>query len=204
MAEIASLEKTKLEILAAEAERKKAAELVRKQEAEEYNYKLSQQRAHDVYEMQRDHLIREREFLDKLAVIEKDLADRRTDLVKQEAAYKDAMEKIAGMPAVIEAAKKEAVAAAVGAVHSEHKHAIAILQAESRNEVNLLKATNAALQKQVETQEAAIAALQVSLNNAQNRVESIAKSALDSASGRQALEAASCMAGTLRDSSNKK
>lgn len=60
------------------------------------------------------------------------------------------------------------------------------------------------LLQKIKDQDLAVCTLQNKLTAAEGRVESIANNALASASGRQALEAASSMAATLKPDNSRK
>jgi hypothetical protein len=190
--------------LNAERDRKIAVEQERKREEEAYQYDTMLHRRAEEDAHKQMMISKDREYADKLASFEKSWAEREASLVAHENEIATMRAEITAFPALLESEKKKAVDSTVRAISSEHKHQVELLNAAAASAAALAAAEIKALQQKVKDQDLAISALQNKLESAEKRVESIANSALASASGRQALEAASSMAATLKPDNSRK
>ena len=148
-------------------------------------------------------LLEDRAIAEERRLKEEELLRREMVVYQSEAEMEELKLAVRNFPAELEIEKKRAVAVATGALASEHKHAVQLAEMASKNEKDMLSAMNQSLCNQIAQQKAQIDNLQLKLSAAEQRVEGIAREALQSASGRQALEAASSMASTLKDTQKK-
>lgn len=188
----------------AETERRAAVEKERRREEDEYQYATAQRRREEADAYQQKKIELERALTDAAAQKSKEWAAREDALKTKEAAYAEALKRIENLPAEIAAEVKKATDAQARAMSSEFAHKTALAEAQAKSDKALADAQIKALTQKVVDQDAVIGALQNKLEAAEKRVESIANNALQSASGRQALEAASNMAATLKTDGSRK
>jgi hypothetical protein len=187
-----------------ESERKREVEQARKREEEEYAYNRTVFRRQEEDAFSQIMLSKRREFTDYLDKLEKSWKDREVMLSTKESEFDAYKTQVEAFPAVLETEKKKAVESIIRAVTSDHKHAVDMLNAKSASDAALAAAEIKSLKDKLAGSDSLIASLQAKLEAAEKRVESIANSALQSASGRQALEAASSMAATLKSDGSRK
>ena len=189
---------------AARAERiaKEDAEREARLVQEAANLQVERVREADTYKYNRDRTRRneEGEYAQKLdernrqnaatqAAKEAMWAEREALLAKKEVEYKAAIDANAQIPQLIDSAVKKEVAIVTNTLTREHKHALELLNAENRNKLGLLEQQVLSNGKTIELLEAQLAAANEKLAASEKRVEAIAVNAMQSASGRQALEA---------------
>lgn len=190
--------------LAAEKERKAATEKARQQENEDYEYKLGVQRREAIDAFDQEMRKRTREQQDIERDLKRGWQEREAALKAQEKEVVELKNMVVGFDALVDAEKKKAVAQATGAMSQNHKHEIEILTAKAASDKSLLESKLENLAAQLAAANSTIAALNAKLTAAENRVESIAKSAMERDSGRSALEAQSQTIKTMTEASPTK
>lgn len=186
-----------------EAERKAATEKQRKQEQEEYDYNLTKQRREVADEFARQLASLKQQEADRHRELERGWKDREEVLLANENEIVAMREKIAGFDAVLIEEKKKAVDTVTRAMSIEHKHQLQLLETTAKAAQDLLHSENKSLSEDNARLRMAISELQTKLETANDRVESIAKSAMERDSGQAALAASQRTAEILRDSQKK-
>lgn len=186
-----------------EAERKAQTEKLRKQEQEDYDYNLTKQRRDVADEFARQLSALKQQEADRHRELERGWKEREESILANENEVATMREKIAGFDAVLEVEKKKAVAQATGAMSSEHKHQLQLLETTAKAAQDLLRSENKALAEDNMRLRTSINELQHKLETANNRIESIAKAAMERDSGQAALAASQRTAEILRDSQKK-
>lgn len=175
-------------------------ETARTREEEEYQYKLNQARRKIEDDFVAQHERRVKALNESEENLKKNWAEREAALKTQEQEIVSLRGRVEAFPTELETAKKAAEAAIAKSLHGEYGHKIAIMETSHKAALGLADQTIKSLQTKIGDQDLVIRALQDKLDRAESRVETIAKSALDSASGRHALEAAQSTMAITRDS----
>lgn len=173
----------------------------REREKEQYEYARTQARRKLDDDFTAQHNQRVKALAEHEETLKKGWLEREIALQTHEQNALDLHKKVEAFPAELEAAKKAAEAATAKSLHGEYGHKIAITEANNKAALGLSEQTIKSLQTKIADQDLVIKALQDKLDRAESRVETIAKSALDSASGRHALEAAQSTMAISRDNS---
>jgi hypothetical protein len=156
---------------------------------EEYQYKLTMERrkAEDAFGVKMAQ--QERANKDKQEALEKDWANREAELKKQEKELEDLRAQVANFP---EVAKKEvngAVAVAVNSVKKEYETKALLATKDTETVQKLANQEVASLKQTIEKLNAQLADVKTQLEQAHRDAKEISAKALDSASGRSAMEA---------------
>lgn len=157
-----------------EAEYKYDTELARKLEADDYSQSL---------------IKRQRDADSKFDANNARWAAQEAELAAKEAEYKKAIELAAQVPAMIDSAVKREVAIVTNSLTRESKHAAELAAIENRNQVALLQQQVRSVNEQNESLRIQLEAYASKLESSEKRVETIAVNAMQSASGRNALDA---------------
>jgi len=194
--------RTKLGALAKEAaDYKEDTRITREREEEQYQYTTKQNRVLDEDTFAMERLQRERVLRDEEVSRYRACEMRELALREKEDEVALLRGKAEMFPSELEAAKKAAADAVAKGLHGEYGHKIAMIEANNKAEKGLAEQTIKSLQVKAADQDMVIKALQDKLERAEARVENIAKSALDSASGRHALEVSQATMAVARDGS---
>lgn len=187
----------------AEAERKAAVERQRKQDEEEYEYQLAKSRRENTDAFNQKMLEAQRAGEEKARELVRGWQEREDAIKAKEERVAELEEIVAGLPATMETEKKKYADGIVRAVTSEHNHKVALLEAQAKAAQDLLRSENKALTEENARLRASITDLQNKLEAANNRIENIAKSAMERDSGQAALAASQRTAEILRESPKK-
>ena len=190
--------------LRVEAERKTTVEKTRKQDEDDYQYKttLLRRAAEDQWKQQVQQT--QRAFDDQMYAKDKNWREREAELKVREHEFNAAIQRITELPTEIETEKKKAVDSVARAMKQDYEHKMALFEAQAKSDKALADAEIKSLRDKLSGDSVLIANLHGKLEAAEKRVESIANNALAASSGRQALEAASAMASTLKDNNSRK
>lgn len=186
-----------------EAERKAAAEKERKQNEEEYEYQLQKSRRENTDAFNQKMLESQRAGEEKARELVRGWQEREDAIKAQEDHIAELEEIVKGLPATMETEKKKYADGIVRAVTSEHGHKVALLEAQAKAAQDLLRTENKSLAADNERLRLSITDLQNKLETANNRIESIAKSAMERDSGQAALAASQRTAEILREPPKK-
>jgi chromosome segregation ATPase len=143
------------------------------------------------YAFERDQKRREEElaYAEKRRIEEKQIAERQAALTAQENELKSLRDQVAGFD---ERLKKETAAAVSIAVNTRTKdltNEFALAKKDLEAQLALANANTTNLAQRLSASESRNTALETQVKEANTRIENISKSALDSASGRDALRA---------------
>jgi len=188
-----------------EGDRRQLVEQARKREEDEYLYGRNQRRRADEDAFNQKMLTADREAADKFRELSANWTMRENELRAKESDYKNALIRIDGLPAEVAAEVKKATESQARAMSNEYAHKAAMAEAQAKSDKALADAEIKSLKEKLAAYDILIASQNAKLDAAEKRVESIANNALTSASGRQALEASTQMAATLKsDGSSRK
>jgi hypothetical protein len=156
---------------------------------EEYQYNLAQEhkRQADAFAAQMAQQMKEAK--EKQERLEKDWAEREVELKKRETELADLREKVANMPEVIKKAENAAVAIATNSVKKEYETKAQLAAKDAETNQRLAAQEVASLQQTVTKLHTQIEDIKTQLEQAHRDVKEISAKALDSASGRSAMEA---------------
>jgi hypothetical protein len=187
-----------------EAERKAAVEKERKQNEEEYEYQLAKSRRENTDAFNQKMLEAQRAGEEKARQLVRGWQEREDAIKAKEERVAELEEIVAGLPATMEAEKKKHADSIVRALSSEHGHKVTLLEAQAKAAQDLLRSENKSLAEDNARLRASITELQNKLEAANNRIESIAKSAMERDSGQAALAASQRTAEILQSSPKTK
>lgn len=164
------------ELVRLETETKANIERRRVQEESDYNFRRDQQRRTE-----------EAQYAETRREEERELAQREADIGIKETEFIKLKDEVAAFPELLkkEVAKAEAIVG--NTVKRDLTNAFALEKKDQEAKIQLLNAENQNLRAQVVAVEARNTQLQQQISDANMRIESISKAALDSASGQRAL-----------------
>jgi hypothetical protein len=173
------------EFAEAQAEREKE----RKRNEAEYQYELSikHRQQEDAFRTKME--TQEKANRDKQEVLEKDWLAREAELKKRETEVAELRQKVAEMPELIRKAEGAASQIAGNSVKKEYETKMQLAAKDAELATRLASQENAALKAQITDLVSQIAGLKTQLDQAQRDVKEISAKALESASGRSAMEA---------------
>lgn len=159
----------------AQAHKEEQAKIKRNRQREEeeytYNLQLERKKEVDAYEAHRKALVVE-------------LEERETAIQSREAEYATLLERVAGFPAELEKAVKDAEKAAKSQIESFYKHQIDLSDCQVEAERKLQQHTIASLQDKIKEQEAFIKQLAQKADTSNNQVQEIALKAIEGSASR--------------------
>lgn len=161
----------------------------RQRESADYEYSKLQERkrAEDAFQ---DRMTRQRkEADDALEQLQKDWKQREEGIKAKEAALAAREDEVAGFPARLEQEVSKAVATATKSVHAEYGVKAALAAKDAEADKRQAAQEVAGLRQTIATLEGTVQALREELSVKSSQVQEIAVAAVQSASGRQALEA---------------
>jgi len=161
----------------------------RSRDEEEFQYKLAQdhKKQKDAFEsLLNQH---EKENRDRQEKLEKEWAERDVELKKRETELADLRDKVGNMPEVIKKEVNAAVAIATNSVKKEYETKIQLAAKDSETAQKLATQEITSLQGAIHKLSSQIEDLKGQLEQAHRDVKEISAKALDSASGRSAMEA---------------
>jgi len=156
---------------------------------EEYQYKLSQdhKKAEDTFTSRMAE--REKANKDKQEVLEKGWTERETELKKREKELEDLRTQVNNHPEVVKKEVNAAVAVSVNSVKKEYETKIVLAAKDTETFQKLAAQEAASLKATIEKTNAQLAELKSQVEQAHRDVKEISAKALESASGRSAMEA---------------
>jgi hypothetical protein len=166
----------------------------REQKEFDYNLKRGRDLERDNYNDQLAQ--RNKADQERRAKIEADLAARVDAIKSQEGELASLRDQVARFPEVLKAEISKAEAIAKNALTREFEHQKALAAAEARSNEQLAELTAASLKAENASLKAMIAQLNAQVAESQINVREIAAKAVESASGRAALDAVSQLATT--------
>lgn len=168
-----------------------AAELAktRKREADDYAYTqmIAHRTAEDAFKTKMEQ--QEKKAREDKEALEKDWLTRETELKKRETELAELKKKVEEMPEVVRKAENAAQAVATNSVKKEYETKMQLAAKDAELMTKLASQENAALKAQIADLTAQITGLKAQLEQAQRDVKEISQKALESASGRSAMEA---------------
>jgi hypothetical protein len=188
-AEIVAFETKLKDQRQAEADRKAAVDKERKREEEQYMYDRRKTRQEEDDAREQKVLEITRSFDEQNRELERGWHQREDVLKARENEFVEMQNTVAAFDEKLKNETAKAVAAATGAMSREHKHAVQLLEQQASADKALLRSENKALQQQFDAAQGTISALNIKLADAEKRVETIAKSAMERDSGKAALDA---------------
>jgi len=186
------------------AERQRQLDSARQREQDEHTYRVTMERRIAEDKFKQECLLKERQFNEAMAQKQKEWKDREAALVAREAELIEYKKQVEGFPAKLKADIDTAVAAALAAANKEFSHMAALEKNTADGIMNRATDKILYLEHTIKQLQAENAALQAKVNSADMRVESIAREALASASGRQAMEATQKAMATMHEGTTKK
>lgn len=156
---------------------------------EEYQYKLAQEHRKLQDEFAALMTQKEKENRDRQEQLEKSWAEREGELKKRETEVAELREKVANMPEVIRKAENAAQAVATNSVKKEYETKIQIAAKDTEMAQKLAAQEVASLTQSTAKLHAQIEDLKTQLDQAHRDMKEISAKALESASGRSAMEA---------------
>jgi hypothetical protein len=156
---------------------------------EEYDYNIAQEhkKAEDAFGGQLAE--RNKANKDKQEVLEKSWAEREAELKKREKEVEDLRTQVANHPEVVKKEVNAAVAVATNSVKKEYETKIVLAAKDSETAAKLAAQEVASLKLALEKANAQAAEVKAQLDQAHRDVKEISAKALESASGRSAMEA---------------
>jgi hypothetical protein len=156
---------------------------------EEYQYRMSQEhkQSEDAFAYQMGQ--REKANRDKQELLEKNWGQREEELKKREKELEDLRTQVAAIPEQVRKAENAAVAVATNSVKKEYETKIVLATKDAEMASKLAAQEVASLRQALEKATAQTADLKTQLDQAHHDVKEISAKALESASGRSAMEA---------------
>jgi hypothetical protein len=170
------------------AQRDKDLAVARQREQREYDYQRDQKRRaeEDAYGQQREAI--RRQFAQQDEERDRVFKEREAALTAREARCAEIEKQLAEVPAKYEAEKTSAMKAQAGAMAKDHGHAMELLNARHAADMQVRDSTIKQQQVLIDGHGKTIAELQNQLKDANVKITEVANKALESQSGRQALE----------------
>jgi len=155
----------------------------------EYQYQLAQghKKAEDSFAARMAE--QEKANRDRQEALDKGWAEREAELKKRENELADLRTQVTNMPEVIKKEVNAAVAVATNSVKKEYETKIVLAAKDSETAQKLATQEVASLKQAIEKAHAQVADLKNQLDQAHRDVKEISAKALESASGRSAMEA---------------
>jgi hypothetical protein len=163
-------------------ERKTRVERERKQEEEDYTYKLNKKRQAEIDAYEAKKCTLEKDLKDRREAFEKEFGTREAALKSQEKEFDDLRKKAQNYPAELDKAVKETEKSVRDKIELLYKHQSEILHKEIDGERKLHAQTVASLEAKMAEKDALIAQLTQKVNETGKQVQDIAVKAIDGAS----------------------
>jgi colicin import membrane protein len=156
---------------------------------EEYQYKLGQEhrKLEDGFGTRLGQL--EKESRERFETLEKNWTERETELKKRETELTDLRQQVANFPEVVKKEVNAAVAIATNSVKKEYETKGILAAKDAETQAKLAQQDVAAMTSSIARLTTQIDDLKAQLEQAHRDVKEISAKALDSASGRSAMEA---------------
>jgi colicin import membrane protein len=168
-----------------ESERKK----VWARQEEEYSYKLAQEhrKLEDAFSQRMAQM--EKDNRERYEALEKGWTERETELKKRETELSDLRQQVANFPEVVKKEVNAAVAIATNSVKKEYETKMVLSAKDAETAAKLATQDLASNTASITRMQSQIEDLKTQLEQAHRDVKEISAKALDSASGRSAMEA---------------
>lgn len=160
----------------------------RKRESDDYSYRTAQERKKLEDDFTEQSRLKAHENREKQELLERNWASREEILKKQETETADLRAKVQAFPVELDAAVKKAEAIKENVLKKHYETQIQLLTKDKETDARVAAAEIANLKEASTRQVETIAQLQRQLDASRQQVEAIAGKALDSASGRSALQ----------------
>lgn len=156
---------------------------------EEYEYRMEQEHKKAEDELAYSMAQQEKANRDKQEVLEKSWGQREEELKKREKELEDLRAQAASIPEQIRKAENAAAAVATNSVKKEYETKIVLATKDADTAQKLAAQEVASLRAALEKAHAQLAEVKTQLDQAHHDVKEISAKALESASGRSAMEA---------------
>jgi hypothetical protein len=156
---------------------------------EEYQYRMSQEHKQGEDTFAYRMAQQEKANRDKQESLEKNWGQREEELKKREKELEDLRAQVAAIPEQVRKAENAAVAVATNSVKKEYETKIVLATKDAEMASKLAAQEGASLRQALEKATTQIADLKTQLDQAHHDVKEISAKALESASGRSAMEA---------------
>lgn len=156
---------------------------------EEYQYRMTLEHKKGEDDFAYRMTQQEKANRDKQELIEKNWAQREEELKKREKELEDLRAQVASMPEQIRKAENAAAAVATNSVKKEYETKIVLATKDADTAEKLAAQEVASLRAALEKAHAQLAEVKTQLDQAHHDVKEISAKALESASGRSAMEA---------------
>jgi hypothetical protein len=171
----------------AELQSERNKQWVRAEEEYKYNNAQEHKKAEDTFTGQMAE--RAKVNKDKQETLDKDWAQREAELKRREKELEDLRTQVGNFPEVVKKEVNAAVAVATNSVKKEYETKIVLAAKDTETAQKLATQEVTSLKQTIEKTHAQLAELKVQLDQAHRDVKEISAKALESASGRSALEA---------------
>lgn len=156
---------------------------------EEYQYRMAQERKKSEDDFAYRLAQQEKANRDKQEMLEKNWGQREEELKKREKELEDLRAQMASVPEQIRKAENAAAAVAGNSVKKEYETKIVLATKDSETAQKLAAQEVSALRAALEKANAQLGEIKTQLDQAHHDVKEISAKALESASGRSAMEA---------------
>jgi colicin import membrane protein len=156
---------------------------------EEYQYRMAQEHKKSEDEFAYRMAQQEKTNRDKQELLEKNWGQREEELKKREKELEDLRAQVASIPEQIRKAENAAAAVATNSVKKEYETKIVLATKDADTAEKLAAQEVNSLRAALEKSHAQLAELKAQLDQAHHDVKEISAKALESASGRSAMEA---------------
>lgn len=158
-------------------------------EDEEYEYRMEQEHKKTEDEFAYGMAQQQKANRDKQEMLEKNWTQREEELKKREKELEELRAQVAGIPEAVRKAENAAVAVATNSVKKEYETKIVLATKDAETAQKLAAQEVAALRAALDKAHLQLAELKTQLDQAHHDVKEISAKALESASGRSAMEA---------------
>lgn len=173
----------------------------REQADYDYNLKLNRKKVEDEWQALLEK--RQREEAARQEILAKGWKEREESIASQEKEIAELRNQVAAIPVELKKAVDREVAIASNSIKREYETKILLAQKDTEASQKLSEASLNAANQTIARQQSQITELQTQVLAANERAESIARSAVEASSGRQALEAVQRQTETLGQSTGK-
>ena len=156
---------------------------------EEYQYRMAQEHKKSEDDFAYGMAQQEKGNRDKQELLDKNWAQREEELKKREKELEDLRVQVAAIPEQVRKAENAAVAVATNSVKKEYETKIVLATKDAETAQKLAAQEVASLRAALEKAHAQLTEVKTQLDQAHHDVKEISAKALESASGRSAMEA---------------
>lgn len=159
----------------------------RRKDQSDYEYRIQTERSRSEDAFAEKVRLQERDFADREALFNKDLAARKAQIAGEEQEIATLKARVAGIDEEIRKATTKEVAIATGAMKREYEHEKALSIRDHHALISLEQQKNQALETSNKALAEQVLKLQTQLDAAKDQVAAIATKAIEGASGQAAL-----------------